>query len=80
MMQNFDILYHYYQCKTSSFDNSISYLEQEIDFQLGGILPVKSCKFASHSYGSRAKYCAVFYLESSITIVKTPTQPQFNLT
>ena len=40
-----------------------------MDFQVGSILPVKSCKFPSHSYDSRAKYCAELYLESSITII-----------
>ena len=42
-------LYYYYQCKTCPFDNSISYVEQEIHFQLGIKLPVKSSKIASLS-------------------------------
>ena len=53
------------------FDNSISYVEQETDFQLGSILPVKSCKVASHSYASRAKHCTVLHLEFYFTIIYT---------
>ena len=52
--------------KTCSFDNSISYVEQEIDFHLSSTLPVKSCKIASLSYTSRPKHCAVYYLMNSI--------------
>ena len=41
-------------------NDSISYLEKEMDFELGSILLVKSCKIASLSYASRAKHCTVY--------------------
>ena len=44
-------------------------LGQEIDFQLGSTLPVKSCKIASLSYISRAKHCAVYYLLNYILLL-----------
>ena len=68
------ILYYYHQCKTSSFDNSISYGEQEIDFQFGTILPVKSCKFASLSYSFRAKRCEVYNLLNSLLLLSIQNQ------
>ena len=48
------ILYYHNQCKTISFDNSISYVEEEIDCELCSILPVISWKIASLSYASKA--------------------------
>ena len=74
IMENFHILYYYDQCKTSSFDNSISYGEQEIDFQFGSILPVKSCKFASLSYSFRAKHCKVYNLLNSLLLLSIQNQ------
>ena len=68
------ILYYYDQCKTSSFDNSISYGEQEIDFQLGSILPVKSCKNVSLSYASTGKHCTFYYHLNSIFLLSMQTQ------
>ena len=41
------------------FNDSISYLEQEMDFQLGSILLVKTCKIATLSYAFRAQHCTV---------------------
>ena len=46
-------------------------MEQETDFQLGSILPVKSCKVASNSYASRAKHWTVLHLELYFTIIYT---------
>ena len=40
-------------------NDSISYLEKEMDFELGSILLVKLCKITSLSYASRAKHCTV---------------------
>ena len=48
--------------KKQIFDDSISYVEQEMDFQLVNIIPVKSCNFASLWYASRAKYCTVSWI------------------
>ena len=50
---------------------SISYLEKEIDFELGSIHLVKSCKITSLSYASRAKHCTVLHLEFYFTIIYT---------
>ena len=68
------ILYCHHQCNTFSFDKSISYVEQEIDFQLGSILPVKSCKIASLSFASRAKHCTVYFLLNSALLSSIKNQ------
>ena len=62
------ILYYYHQCRACSFQNSISFVKQDIDFQLGSTLPVELCKIASFSYISRAKHRAVFYHLNSISV------------
>ena len=49
----------------------ISYVEQKMDFQLGSIHAVKSCKIASISYASRAKHCTLpIYSYIAITNAK----------
>ena len=68
------ILYYYHKCKTSSFDNSISYVEEEMDFQLGSILLVKSCRNASHSYASRTNDCIVYYILNSVFVSSLQNQ------
>ena len=45
-----------------SFLKFIFYIEQEIDFQLGSIIPIKSNKIVSLSYISRAVYYLLNYI------------------
>ena len=43
----------------NSFFHS-SNVQQEMEFQIGSTLPVKSCKITSLSYTSRPEHCAVY--------------------
>ena len=72
-------LYYYFRCITCPFQNSISFVAQEIDFQFASTLLVKFCKIASLSYISRAYHCTVYYHLNFISVPSMQNQFSFFL-